>query len=286
MYEGPLESYSGDHGLYATLHTMFDTKYMPGHETDAFEWGSTVLTMKAGFGTLIPGQVRDTYEFKMQRATGRYTEQIVMQGSERHIFDKAGRCTRIPNTQTPEEAYPSAKPVTTDGPTGTPNSQPDRPSALRWLSSKRYETPLFSALFPIQKPEDGGVLNENVEGNTTDTNIYAAQTEGNAVYTAIGYSDLSFQPDDTIASRDKMLDAKIPSGLTSVTKGPKTDAFIGPIIAREMMVRGVFNGIPIKYYIRVGIQGRRAWILWAFIADLTGHTREEVDSFFDNVIIK
>jgi len=111
IFVGPLTPFSGEHGLFATLHTKIDYRDFPSHQTDSFEWGPEVLTMKAGFGELSPGQVRTTYEFNMQRSTGRYTERNDFQGvgSDAFTVTKTGKCARIPNTQTPEEAYRSLK---------------------------------------------------------------------------------------------------------------------------------------------------------------------------------
>ncbi len=66
-----------------------------------------VLSLKAGFGKLPPGQVCLTYEFKMQRSTGRYTEETVFAGaaSDGFTIHKTGKCIRIPNTRSPEDAY-------------------------------------------------------------------------------------------------------------------------------------------------------------------------------------
>ena len=109
IFSGELTSFSNADNLFGTLHTMYDNKGNPSHQTDVFEWAPDVLSMKAGFGKLLPGQVRLTYEFKMQRSTGRYTETTVFSGaaSDGFTIDKTGKCSRIPNTRTPEEVYQS-----------------------------------------------------------------------------------------------------------------------------------------------------------------------------------
>ena len=112
IFEGRLTSFSGDNGLFATLHTQYDNKTNPSHEADVFEWEPDVLSIKTGFGKLAPGEVRFTYEFNMQRSTGRYTEQTVFRNGsppEGFTVSNTGKCIRIPNTQTPEEAYRSLK---------------------------------------------------------------------------------------------------------------------------------------------------------------------------------
>lgn len=107
IFTGQLTAFSGGNGLFGTLHTMYDNKGNPSHQTDILEWAPDVLAMKTGFGKLLPGQVRLTYEFKMQRSTGRYTEQTVFAGagSDGFTINNTGKCIRIPNTRTPEETY-------------------------------------------------------------------------------------------------------------------------------------------------------------------------------------
>ena len=39
IFEGPLDPFSGAAALFGTLHTSYDYKDDPSHETDAFEWG-------------------------------------------------------------------------------------------------------------------------------------------------------------------------------------------------------------------------------------------------------
>jgi len=115
-------------GLFATLHTKYDTKHFTSHETDVFEWGPDVLRMKTGFGKLSPGEVRSTYEFNMQRSTGRYTEHTVFDPpieSDRFTIDSTGKCIRNPNTQTPEEAYRSLESITSQKGGSTTTSTPD-----------------------------------------------------------------------------------------------------------------------------------------------------------------
>jgi hypothetical protein len=112
VFGGPLDPLSGGQGIFATLNTRIDNKDNPSHQTDVFEWAPDVLTIKAGFGEVAPGQVRTTYQFKMQRSTGRFTEQSVFgtgSGPEGFTVDKTGKCIRIPNSQTPEEVFPSLK---------------------------------------------------------------------------------------------------------------------------------------------------------------------------------
>jgi len=106
VYSGNLNPLSSQNGLFATLTTM-QTGGVRSKATDTFEWGPDVLSEKVGFGPLAPGQVRTSYEFKMQRSTGRYVEHIVFAGigSDGWNIDKTGKCIRIPNTQTPEEEY-------------------------------------------------------------------------------------------------------------------------------------------------------------------------------------
>jgi hypothetical protein len=109
IFSGELTSFSNADNLFGTLYTMYDNKGNPSHQTDAFEWAPDVLSVKAGFGKLLPGQVRLTYEFKMQRSTGRYTEKTVFAGaaSDGFTINKTGKCIRIPNTRTPEETLQS-----------------------------------------------------------------------------------------------------------------------------------------------------------------------------------
>jgi hypothetical protein len=109
IFSGELTSFSNADNLFGTLYTMYDNKGNPSHQTDAFEWAPDVLSVKAGFGKLLPGQVRLTYEFKMQRSTGRYTEKTVFAGaaSDGFTINKTGKCIRIPNTRTPEEMLQS-----------------------------------------------------------------------------------------------------------------------------------------------------------------------------------
>ena len=107
IFEGPLSPYSGQAGLFATLPTQFNNP-ISSHKTDALEWGLDELEIKTGFGKLA-GEVRSTYEFKMQRSTGRYTVQIrvVLIGEAPIESGETGKCIRIPGTQTPEEIYRS-----------------------------------------------------------------------------------------------------------------------------------------------------------------------------------
>jgi hypothetical protein len=74
---------------------MYDNKGNPSHVTDVFEWALDVLSMKSGYGKLLPGQVRLTYEFKMQRSTSRYTERTVLQALPRmdSLFTKPGNAS-------------------------------------------------------------------------------------------------------------------------------------------------------------------------------------------------
>lgn len=109
IFDGPLSPISGNHGLFATLHSSYHNKSNPSHETDTFEWGPDVLSIRTGFGTLSLGQTRLSYQFNMQRSTGRYTEQTVFGngiGPDGFTISTTGRCIRIPNIgQTPEERY-------------------------------------------------------------------------------------------------------------------------------------------------------------------------------------
>jgi len=110
FFEGPVEPFSSSAGVFATLHTMQDNKDNPSHQTDVFEWEPDVLTMKFGFGKLLPGQVRVTDEFNIQRSTGRYTEQIAVFASNGSTIDETGKCVRIPNNmQTSEEEHSPPK---------------------------------------------------------------------------------------------------------------------------------------------------------------------------------
>lgn len=110
LFGGHLSPFSGVMGLYATLQTIIDYKDNPSHQTDVFEWEPDVLTMKFGFGKLLPGQVRVTDEFNMQRSTGRYTDRIAVFAPGGSTIDKTGKCIRIPNIMpTPEEQYQSPK---------------------------------------------------------------------------------------------------------------------------------------------------------------------------------
>jgi len=101
IFSGSVKPFAG--GLFGTLPTLTNIKNMPSHETDAFEWQPDVLRVKTGFGKLLPGQLRISYEFEMQRSTGRYTEQGGVGDSTVSISN--GKCIRIPNTQTPEETF-------------------------------------------------------------------------------------------------------------------------------------------------------------------------------------
>jgi V8-like Glu-specific endopeptidase len=110
IFSGTVEPFAG--GIMGTLATMFDVKNMPSHETDAFEWRPDVLTMKTGFGKTIPGQPRISYEFKMQRSTGRYTEHVGLDfpdGGSSSSINSSGKCVKIPNSRTPEDTYRSLK---------------------------------------------------------------------------------------------------------------------------------------------------------------------------------
>jgi hypothetical protein len=113
MFGGPLGQFSSNSGLFATLHTSYDDKDDPSHQTDVFEWAPDVLTMKIGFGKLQPGEARLSEEFKMQRSTGRYTDEIVFGNGfapDGFTINNTGKCVRIPNiSQTPEEEYSSPK---------------------------------------------------------------------------------------------------------------------------------------------------------------------------------
>lgn len=109
IFSGSVKLFAG--GLFGTLHTLFNTKGMPSHETDYFEWRPDVLLRETGFGKTIPGQIRISTEFSMQRSTGRYTEQITFAAPDEapSTDNRTGRCIRIPNTQTPEQTYQQLK---------------------------------------------------------------------------------------------------------------------------------------------------------------------------------
>jgi S1-C subfamily serine protease len=110
VFEGPVEPFSSDTGVSATLHTSFDYKDNPGHQKDVFEWAPNVLAMKLGFG---PREAPLTEEFNMQRSTGRYTDRVVFADGippDGFTTDKTGQCIRIPNlVRTPEEEYQSPR---------------------------------------------------------------------------------------------------------------------------------------------------------------------------------
>ena len=112
IFQGPLGPLSSDQGLFASLPSAYNFKDDPSHQTDVFEWAPDVLTMKVGFGKLLPRQVRFSEEFNMQRSTGRYTDEIVFDsGFEPNGFtnDTTGKCVRVPNTKAPEETYRSLR---------------------------------------------------------------------------------------------------------------------------------------------------------------------------------
>jgi hypothetical protein len=103
LFEGKVSPLSSSHMLFAELPTMISNP-MPSHETDTFSWSPDTLGLRTGFGKVEGPQLRITYEFTMQRSTGRYVEDTVMHfpdGSK--PIHATGRCLRVPGTATPEE---------------------------------------------------------------------------------------------------------------------------------------------------------------------------------------
>jgi hypothetical protein len=106
VFQGKLSPPSGKNMLFADLVTAI-TNPISSHENDSFSWSPDTLSFRSGFGKLDGPQLRITYEFAMQRSTGRFTEDTVI-----HFPDKTnplhgtGKCIRIPGpTRTPEEEY-------------------------------------------------------------------------------------------------------------------------------------------------------------------------------------
>lgn len=112
MFGGEIDSMSNGEIVFAKLPTLYDYKE-PSHKNDAFDWSPYLLSMKIGFGSLLPGQVRFTEELNVQRSTGRYTDRIVFGNGfapDGFTTETSGRCVRVPNiAQTPEEEHGNAK---------------------------------------------------------------------------------------------------------------------------------------------------------------------------------
>jgi hypothetical protein len=111
IFSGSVKPFAG--GLFGTLHTLFNTKGMPSHETDSFEWRPDVLLRKTGFGKTVLGQIRISTEFSMQRSTGRYNEQITFAAPDEppSADYRTGRCIRNPNAPTPEQTQYKRAPL-------------------------------------------------------------------------------------------------------------------------------------------------------------------------------
>ena len=106
LFEGKLQSPSSAQGVYAKLLTLRRDKDVKDHDNDAFEWLDGDITIRMGWGELVPGQMRIGSEFKMQHSTGRFVENIVFNTSTKR---ETGKCIRIPNSKTPEEQYENAR---------------------------------------------------------------------------------------------------------------------------------------------------------------------------------
>lgn len=103
IFQGKLSSLSSPRMIFADLPTMI-SKPAPSHETDTFSWSPDTLGLRTGFGKTEGPQLRITYEFTMQRSTGRFVEDTVMHfpdGSK--SIHATGRCVRVPGTPIPEE---------------------------------------------------------------------------------------------------------------------------------------------------------------------------------------
>lgn len=170
----------------------------------------------------------------------------------------------------------------------------ETPQEQRWLSSERYITPEFSAQYPSRTLGEPNVYCNKTNDDKSATTLCELQTEGGTVYATIGYSDVSFEPNHSL---DKALYAAIHSGalvnpvelstnLSASIKQDQSFAALRPITALESTAKGMFNAVPVKICIRMGIQERRVWSLIVMAADSTGHTQKECDAFFDSVVVK
>lgn len=110
LFSGSTQSYSTNHGIFADLLTMYTKNGIEkSHDTDVLKWVGGDFTIDAGYGPLLPGQVRMGYRFKFQSSTGRFIEDVLFNtGVEPEGFTThdTGKCVRIPNIRmTPEEQF-------------------------------------------------------------------------------------------------------------------------------------------------------------------------------------
>jgi S1-C subfamily serine protease len=111
IFGGDVRPLSSSQGVWADLLTSYDYKNDPSksHQTDVLKWNAGDVVIETGFGKLPPGEVRLTYQFKLQHSTGRFVADTVFNGGAKpdgFTNHETGKCIRIPNiTRTPEEQY-------------------------------------------------------------------------------------------------------------------------------------------------------------------------------------
>lgn len=105
LFEGKPQTPSSAQAVYAELITSLRDKDAKDHDNDSFRWFDGDITIRTGWGELMPGQMRNGSEFKMQHSTGRFIEDTLFATRTIH---ETGKCIRIPYSKTPEEQYEKA----------------------------------------------------------------------------------------------------------------------------------------------------------------------------------